>query len=125
MNDICLLRNDQEKRTFWKLCKVVDLIAGADGSTRSARIEVMSNQKGKRILNRSLKCLVTLEIRSQSTTSATSTAGHSRATAQPTTQTQPSASAQHNPAARPKRNAAVIIRKPSGERRTEAAVVIM
>ena len=40
VNDICL-RIDQEKRTFWKLCKVVDLIAGADGSIRSARIEVM------------------------------------------------------------------------------------
>ncbi len=71
VNDVFILKNEQVKRTFWKLCKVVELIKGADGSVRSARIEVISNNKGKKMLNRSLKYLIPLEIRSQPLLQAT------------------------------------------------------
>ncbi|MCP4483723.1 MAG: hypothetical protein GY823_04050 [Flavobacteriaceae bacterium] len=57
------MRNDQVKRTFWKLCRVEELIEGTDGSFRSAKVEVMSGDKGKKLLNRSLKYLIPLEVR--------------------------------------------------------------
>ena len=43
VNDICILRDSQAKRVFWKLCKVEQLVTGRDGSVRSARIAVLSN----------------------------------------------------------------------------------
>ena len=38
INDICIIQNEQVKRAFWKLCKMEELIIGADGSTRSAKV---------------------------------------------------------------------------------------
>eukprot|EP00794_Sanderia_malayensis_P016278 gene16278-biopygen13832 len=70
LNDIVVVRNEQEKRTFWKIGKVIKLIVGNDGSTRSAQVEV-SSKNGKTVLKRSLKHLVPLEIRSQSSQSDT------------------------------------------------------
>ena len=52
INDVCILKNEQVKRAFWKICKVVELIVGADGSVRSARVEVISKDKGKTVLTR-------------------------------------------------------------------------
>jgi len=62
INDMCILRNEQVKRAFWKLCKVEELITGADGSTRSAKVSVIANDGKKKILIRSLKHLIPLEI---------------------------------------------------------------
>ena len=64
VNDIVIIRNEQVKRAFWSIGRVIELLNGSDGSTRAARIEV-STGKGKRILQRSLKHLVPLEICSQ------------------------------------------------------------
>eukprot|EP00112_Aurelia_sp_Birch-Aquarium-sp1_P012254 Seg2575.2 transcript_id=Seg2575.2/GoldUCD/mRNA.D3Y31 product="hypothetical protein" protein_id=Seg2575.2/GoldUCD/D3Y31 len=60
VNDIVILRNGQVKRSFWKLCKVVELLTGTDGTVRSARVQVAD---GKKVFNRSLKHLIPLEIR--------------------------------------------------------------
>lgn len=60
VNDIVILRNEQVKRSFWKLCKVVELLTGTDGTVRSARVQVAG---GKKVFNRSLKHLIPLEIR--------------------------------------------------------------
>ena len=65
INDTCILKNEQVKQAFWKICNVVELITGADGSVRSARVEVNFKEKDKAILTRSLKYLFPLEIRSQ------------------------------------------------------------
>ena len=65
--DIILLKNDQTKRCFWKLGKVIELFPGTDGSIRSAKIQI-SNDNGKfgtKVLCRPLKLLVPLEIRAQ------------------------------------------------------------
>jgi len=65
INDTCILKNEQVKQAFWKICNVVELITGADGSVRSAIVEVNFKEKDKAILTRSLKYLFPLEIRSQ------------------------------------------------------------
>ena len=60
--DIVILRNDFTKRCFWKLCKVVELLKGRDGSVRAARVQVASSDGNKKVLNRALKFLIPLEI---------------------------------------------------------------
>ena len=60
--DIVILRNDFTKRCFWKLCKVVELLKGRDGSVRAARVQVASADGNKKVLNRALKFLIPLEI---------------------------------------------------------------
>ena len=56
-----MLKDDQTKRTFWKICKVIELISGTDGNSRAAKIQVVAD-KGKRIFIRPLKLLVPLEV---------------------------------------------------------------
>ena len=48
VNDICILHDSQAKRVFWKLCKVEQLVPGRDGSVRSAKDSVLSNN-GKKL----------------------------------------------------------------------------
>ena len=62
INDVCIIRNEQAKRAFWKLCRVEQLKIGADGSTRSAKVSVMSSDGTKKVLVKSLKHLIPLEI---------------------------------------------------------------
>ena len=107
INDICILKNEQVKRAFWMLCRVVELIIGPDGSVRSARVEVTSKEKGKTILTRSLKYLIPMEIRSQPPQQDSQLTGQrAAAKAQPPAQasSQPAA----KPRSRPRREAAVI-----------------
>ena len=62
--DIVLLKNDQTKRCFWKLGKVVELLIGRDGNIRAAKVKV-SSTRGTTVLSRPLQLLIPLEIRSQ------------------------------------------------------------
>ena len=66
LNDIVLLRNDQQKRNFWKSGKIVQLFKGADGSVRAAKVQVAS-QSGKKLVNRALNLLIPLEVPSNKT----------------------------------------------------------
>ena len=75
VNDIVVIRNKQVKRAFWSIGKVIGLLNGSDGSIRAARVEV-SSDKGKKVLQRSLKHLVPLELCSQR--SQVATPEHSR-----------------------------------------------
>ena len=61
VDDILMLKDDQTKRTFWKSCKVIELISGTDGNIRAAKIQLVAD-KGKRIFIRPLKLLVPLEV---------------------------------------------------------------
>ena len=63
VGDIVIMRNEHEKRSFWKLAEIVELYKGEDQSIRAAKIQVAG--EGKKVLNRSLKHLIPLEIRSQ------------------------------------------------------------
>ena len=66
VNGICILRNSQVKRAFWKLCKIGQLVTGRDGSVRSAQVAVLWHGS-KKLFLRSLKKLVPLEILATST----------------------------------------------------------
>ena len=61
VDDIVMLKDDQTKRTFWKSCKVIELMSGTDGNIRAAKIQLVAD-KGKRIFIRPLKLLVPLEV---------------------------------------------------------------
>ena len=60
VGDVCILRNDQTKRAFWKLCKVSELLTGSDGNVRAAKVEVIS-PGGKQLIRRPLQHLNPLE----------------------------------------------------------------
>ena len=56
-----LVKNDHDKRCFWKLAKIVELYKGEDQCIRAAKLQVEGEDK--RIFNRALKHLILLEIR--------------------------------------------------------------
>ena len=116
INDVCIIRNEQVKRAFWKLCKVEELLTGADGSTRAAKVSVISNDGNKKVLVRSLKHLIPLEIEishlpldKQSTNSAEPACALTQQPSNAASAQQQNASqATLQPTGRPKRNAAII-----------------
>ena len=116
INDVCIIRNEQVKRAFWKLCKVEELLTGADGSTRAAKVSVISNDGNKKVLVRSLKHLIPLEIENshlpldkQSTNSAEPACALTQQPSNAASAQQQNASqATLQPTGRPKRNAAII-----------------
>ena len=117
ISDMYILRNEQVKRAFCKLCKVEELITGADGSTRSAKVSVIANDGKKKILIRSLKHLIPLEIQihhplpdKQSTNSAENASTHTPQSdaAAPGQQPQQIDTPIMLQSARPKRNATTI-----------------
>ena len=98
INDIVLLRSEYEKRSFWKLCRVVELLKGQDGTVRSVRLQVPG---GKKVFNRSIKHLIPLEIES--------TPSQQKAAQQPPSQQQtPPQQPPQSVQARRRRNAAVV-----------------
>ena len=64
IGDVVLLKDDHTKRIFWKMCKILELFTGKDGSVRAAKVQVADGKSGKKVINRPLKLLVPLEIAS-------------------------------------------------------------
>ncbi|XP_065060581.1 uncharacterized protein LOC135687855 [Rhopilema esculentum] len=68
VGDIVLLKDDDTKRTFWKLCKILELIEQivhndcTDGRVRSAKIQIAGERSKGKVFRRPLKLLVPLEI---------------------------------------------------------------
>ena len=62
VEDIVLLKDVDKKRTFWKLCKILELIVGTDGRVRSAKIQIAGERSKGKVFRRALKLLVPLEI---------------------------------------------------------------
>ena len=62
VGDVVLLRNEQSKRSFWKLCRVVELLKSKDGAVHAAKVQVGSSGGGKKVLRRALNFPVPLEI---------------------------------------------------------------
>ena len=99
--DVVLLKDEQSKRSFWKLCKVIELIVGADGSVRSAKIQV-GGSKGK-IFRRPLKLLIPLEISSKDHSTSADANKDNVMNATPE-----QGSTQHCDSIRPRRTAALV-----------------
>eukprot|EP00794_Sanderia_malayensis_P015551 gene15551-biopygen13262 len=105
VGDIVILKDEQRKRCFWKMCKVLELFKGNDGSIRAAKVQVASQEGGKRVLNRALKLLIPLEINCSLPLSK-SYDNENDAPPQPSHATSQRANARTD--SRPKRNAAAI-----------------
>lgn len=61
VGELVIAKNEQTKRSFWKIGKILQLIASKDGKIRSAKIE---SDKGTTSPVRPLQYLVPLELRS-------------------------------------------------------------
>ena len=57
VNDSVVIRNEQVKRAFWSIGRIIGLLIGNDGSAIAARVEASSGN-GKKVLQRSLKHLL-------------------------------------------------------------------
>ena len=64
VGDMVIIKDDQEKRMFWKLARIQELIPGKDGSVRSGRIVVCTDKGkiGNKVFCRPLKLLIPLEV---------------------------------------------------------------
>ena len=63
IGEMVLVKEDNVKRSNWKMGVIIQLITGKDGIARGAKVRI--GHKGKhQILTRSLQCLLPLEIRS-------------------------------------------------------------
>ena len=64
VGDIVLLTDDQSKRSFWKLCRIVELLPGPDGKVRSAKVCIASSEDKfeNKVLCRPLKLFVPMEV---------------------------------------------------------------
>ena len=62
IGDILILRNQQEERVFWKMCRVLEPFKGKDGIVRAAKVQVVTTEGKRKVFNRALKYLIPLEI---------------------------------------------------------------
>jgi len=60
--DIAVLKDDLTHRSWWKLARVVELIAGRDGYPRAAKIIVLNQDKKVTNLRRPIQQLIPLEV---------------------------------------------------------------
>eukprot|EP00795_Rhopilema_esculentum_P012751 gene12751-3479_t len=65
VGDVVLLKDESKKRSFWKICRIEELIVGKDEVVRSAIIRLGSDDGkiGKKTLCRPLKLLIPLEVK--------------------------------------------------------------
>ena len=61
VGDVVILKDVQTKRSFWKICKIIQLISGTDGNIRAAKVQLVAD-KGQKVFIRPLKLLIPLEI---------------------------------------------------------------
>jgi len=53
VGDVVIVRDDNTKRLFWRLAKVVELLVGKDGIARAALVNVSCRSGPPKILRRS------------------------------------------------------------------------
>ena len=64
VGDIVILKDDNVRRVFWKLAKVIELLKGKDDIVRAALINVATDNGPPKILRRSIKQLIPIEVTS-------------------------------------------------------------
>ena len=62
VGDIVILKDESVKRLFWKLARVIQLLKGSDGIARAALINVSNEGGPPRILKRSTRHLIPIEV---------------------------------------------------------------
>ena len=65
VGDVVLLKDENKKRSFWKICRIEELVVGKDEVVRSAVIRLGSDDGkiGMKTLRRPLKLLIPLEVK--------------------------------------------------------------
>lgn len=61
---IVILKDENIKRVFWKLAKIVELLKGKDDIVRAALINIATKNGPPKILRRSIKQLIPIEVTS-------------------------------------------------------------
>ena len=108
VGDLVILRSENTKRSFWKVCRVEELLKDRDGNIRTAKIMVPTD-KGNVQFIRSLKCLVPMEVSSKQSINSEAFGKPFPAPAC-TVKSQTCASeTQQAPLNRPRSNAAVVV----------------
>ena len=62
IGDIVIVKDDNTKRIFWKMARVVELLKGSDGVARAALINVSNGNGPPRILKRSIRHIIPIEV---------------------------------------------------------------
>ena len=61
---VVILKDENVKRVFWKLAKVVERLKGKDDKARAALINVATGNGPPKILGRSIKQLIPIKVNS-------------------------------------------------------------
>ena len=107
LGDIVVLKDENTKRSFWKLAKVEELLKGRDGNVRTAKVKVPTD-KGNKILIRPLRHLIPIELNSKQSIDNKANARYGTAEAPKDITGSASAAASSPLSSRPWRNAAVV-----------------
>ena len=62
IDDIVIVKDDNTKRIFWKMARVVELLKSSDGVARAALINVSNGNGPPRILKRSIRHIIPIEV---------------------------------------------------------------
>ena len=62
IGDVVIIKDESVARNFWKLAKVIELLKGSDGVARAALINVATKNGPPKILRRSIKHLIPIEV---------------------------------------------------------------
>ena len=62
VGDVVIVRDDNTKRLFWRLAKVVELLVGKDGIARATLVNVSCRSGPPKILRRSTSHLIPIEV---------------------------------------------------------------
>ena len=62
VGDVVILKDDNAKRVFWRLGRIVELLKGSDGRARAALVNVANENGPPKVLKRSIVHLVPIEV---------------------------------------------------------------
>uniref|UniRef100_A0A1X7VMC7 DUF5641 domain-containing protein n=1 Tax=Amphimedon queenslandica TaxID=400682 RepID=A0A1X7VMC7_AMPQE len=62
VGDVVIVHSDEQARSFWKLGRVEEIIAGADGNARGGVVRLLSRGKQTTLLKHPVQKLIPLEI---------------------------------------------------------------
>ena len=62
VGDVVILKDDNAKRVFWRLGRIVELLEGSDGRARAALVNMANENGPPRVLKRIIVHLVPIEV---------------------------------------------------------------
>lgn len=62
VGDVVILKDDNVKRVFWKLGRIIELLKSSDGNVRAALVDVANENGPPKVLKRSIVHLIPIEV---------------------------------------------------------------